>query len=579
MPRPANLLTLPYELRRAIFCHYFTVEGGYVFNAKSKKLTTVDGGFIELSLIYTCRSIAADTNDLPLKLNSITFSTMFCEDLRPWAARFQYLSVFQYLVQSDLLLHLRRYITPEMHSQIALKFPRFLSHLDKVLKRFQEAYGQKTHISPLIGGPSLEFWRRLTKLHMPSRGLMSASSEFISTAEWPNPSLMIKQAITYTLQLVKQQNEGRFAKLSNRAFPRWRGSQSPCRLEDIWLEPWAMPESSLLRSIGQLFKDSAAWKEIDDWHPWPANLDTDSEASDSDEPEELDDLDELDEGDEGDEGDESDGPDGPEATWLFREKFRFSAAAVAIWFFKRLPNQKRQHLRNVLLNEDHVSVHNPECHVHGLIPFCKENPNLHIERRVSLFHNAFHDVPGLSDLIDMVEKNHDEDIPLTARSITRCLSGWLLEALDAVDAGMPSTSFTLVLDGEPDVNTCSDIFQQVVHQDVAWEMAYRERLVQGDSPPFFFKDGFVKEGFPEAMEHLINQTSVIRCNFHPGQFWDTDRIHKLSEELSSVPLFLWQTRRFRTQPRDIQLPPPLPEWRELLLESFDWKPQEGSTRA
>lgn len=132
-PRPTNLLTLPYELRRAVFSHYFTVEGGYVFDTKSKKLTTVDGGPIELSLIYTCRSIAADTSDLPWKLNSITFSTMSCEDLRPWAVRFQYLSVFQYLVQSDLLLHLRRYITPEIYSQIALKFPRFMPHLDMVL--------------------------------------------------------------------------------------------------------------------------------------------------------------------------------------------------------------------------------------------------------------------------------------------------------------------------------------------------------------------------------------------------------------------------------------------------------------
>lgn len=397
---------------------------------------------------------------------------------------------------------------------------------------------------------------------------------------------MTKQAITYTLQLVKQQNEERFAKLSSRAFPRWRGSQSPCQLEDIWLEPWAMPEVSVLRSIGQIFKDGAACKGINDWHPWPTDLNTDSEASDGDESDyfdehdatdDTDDTDESDESDEGDEGDEADGrngpqePGGPEATWFFREKFRLSAAAVAIWFLKRLPDEKRQHLRNVLLHEDHVSVHSPECHAHGLIPFCKENPNLRIKRRVSLFHNAFHDVPGIPDLVSLVEKVRDEDIPLTTQYITRCLSGWLLEELDAVDAGMPSASFTLVLDGEPDVNTCSDIFQQVVHRDIAWEMAYRQRLAAGDSPPFFFKDGFVKEGFPEAMEHLINQTSVLRCNFHPGQFWDTDRIHKLTEELSSVPLFLWRAELVRAQPSDIHLPPPLPEWRELLLESFDWK--------
>ncbi|KAI8654407.1 hypothetical protein NCS56_01398000 [Fusarium sp. Ph1] len=62
-PRPTNLLTLPYELRRGIFCYYFTAEGGYVFNAESEQLTTADGSLIELSLMYTCRSIADETKD------------------------------------------------------------------------------------------------------------------------------------------------------------------------------------------------------------------------------------------------------------------------------------------------------------------------------------------------------------------------------------------------------------------------------------------------------------------------------------------------------------------------------------
>ncbi|KAH7254432.1 hypothetical protein B0J15DRAFT_512699 [Fusarium solani] len=388
--------------------------------------------------------------------------TLLISDLCSWAARFEYLSIFQCLLQSDLLVHLRDYITPEIDSQIALKFPRFAPHLEK--------------------------------------------------------------------------NE-RFAELTNHMFPHWTGSHSPCDLENIWLKPWAMPDSSVLRRIGQLFGDGAAWQQLEDWYPGCTTSGMDSEAEDQ------------------------------ETGWLFREKFRFSAASVAIWFLERLPNETRRQFRSVILREDHVPMHSPECHAHGLIPFCKENPHLHIERRISLFQNAIHHVPGLTRLTRLVEKTHDEDIPLKTRWITRNLCGWLLEALAAVDAGMPETSFTLVLDGDPDINTCSDIFQQVVHRDIACERAYQKRQAEDGSPTHgrYPVCEFVQEGFPEAIDHLLHQTSILRCNFHPGESWDPG---KLAEELSSIPLDCWKDHDSCAKPKVIYLSPCLPEWRELLLESF-----------
>ncbi|RSL87768.1 hypothetical protein CDV31_016192 [Fusarium ambrosium] len=537
-PPPTNLLTLPYELRHGIFCYYFTAEGGYVFNAESEQLTTADGSLIELSLMYTCRSIADETKHLPLTLNSVTFSTMLRDDLSSWAARFEYLSIFQCLLQSDLLVHLRDYITPEIYSQIALKFPHFAPHLEKTVRRYHEVYGGYAAIGDVFPRSAAAFWDDLTKGRMLSRGLMRSSFHHIRVSNWPYALLMFKEAIAYSLQLVKRQEEERFSELINHIFPHWTGSQSPYDLEDIWLKPWAMPDSSVLRKIGQLFGDSAAWQRLEDWYSGCTTSDTDSEAEEQ------------------------------EASWLFREKFRFSAASVAIWFLEGLPNETRRQLRNVVLREDHVSMHSPECHAHGLIPFCKENPRLHIERRISLFQNAFHHVPALTRLTRLVEKTHDEDVPLKTQWITRNLCGWLLEALAAVDAGMPANSFTLVLDGEPDINTCSDIFQQVIHRDIACERAYQKRQAQ-DGSPTHDRDPvseFVQEGFPEAIDLLLHQTSILRCNFHPGESWDPD---KLADELSSIPLECWKEHDSCAKPRFVYLAPCLPEWRELLLESFD----------
>jgi hypothetical protein len=435
------------------------------------------------------------------------------------------------------LVHLRDYITPEIDSQIALKFPRFAPHLEKNVRLYDEIYGDHAATERIFASSAVAFWDDLTKGRMLSRGLMRSSFDHIRVSKWPYASLMFKEAVAYSLQLVKRQGEERFAELTNHMFPHWTGSHSPCDLENIWLKPWAMPDSSVLRRIGQLFGDGAAWQQLEDWYPGCTTSGMDSEAEDQ------------------------------ETGWLFREKFRFSAASVAIWFLERLPNETRRQFRSVILREDHVPMHSPECHAHGLIPFCKENPHLHIERRISLFQNAIHHVPGLTRLTRLVEKTHDEDIPLKTRWITRNLCGWLLEALAAVDAGMPETSFTLVLDGDPDINTCSGIFQQVVHRDIACERAYQKRQAEDGSPTHgrYPVCEFVQEGFPEAIDHLLHQTSILRCNFHPGESWDRG---KLAEELSSIPLDCWKDHDSCAKPKVIYLSPCLPEWRELLLESF-----------
>jgi len=74
---PKLLTDLPSEIRQQIFKECLKVDGGYVYNAQTDKLTNADEARtpIDLSLRYTCRSIARDTATIPLAVNTIHFST------------------------------------------------------------------------------------------------------------------------------------------------------------------------------------------------------------------------------------------------------------------------------------------------------------------------------------------------------------------------------------------------------------------------------------------------------------------------------------------------------------------------
>jgi hypothetical protein len=75
-----------------------------------------------------------------------------------------------------------------------------------------------------------------------------------------------------------------------------------------------------------------------------------------------------------------------------RTKYRFSAASVALRIVGSWSAQCLSQVRNIVLNEDQVSVAWPECHAQGFISLCQDNPALRVERRVNLWRNAF---PGI----------------------------------------------------------------------------------------------------------------------------------------------------------------------------------------
>jgi len=90
---PSSFLCLPREVRDLIYEAYVTdgAVDGYFFDFQSGKLRTANYERIDLALTHTCRQVANEMRGLALQRNMITFTTVYSEDLRASAARFQYL--------------------------------------------------------------------------------------------------------------------------------------------------------------------------------------------------------------------------------------------------------------------------------------------------------------------------------------------------------------------------------------------------------------------------------------------------------------------------------------------------------
>ncbi|RSL72429.1 hypothetical protein CEP53_001131 [Fusarium sp. AF-6] len=495
---PASIVTLPYELRYEIYKHYLTLDDGYVFQPGPGKLATVDGRPIDLALIYTCRLIAQEAKDLPLRFNTVSFSTVYHPEWSAWAGRFHYQLDLQASMRSNLLLSMVRQVTPDMYSKIALKFPRFVPML-------KEARGHPAPRAPFRYDYEFEF----------DVGVYRCLSE--GQDQWPE----WRERFPWVAAWVEEEE----------------ATHGILGFLDKAYEPWDIPSKSELTAMGSELDDKHVWSRMNRWHK---------------------------------EDDEKQ---------RYREKFRFSAVAIAIRFLNSLPIHQRLQLRKMAVHEDHVSVAHPQRHARGLIPFCRENPRLRIERRV--------DVPNA--IIQQTELGHLSSLPIPSRDepniryqisyscITEVVADWLLEGLATVDAGMPANAFTLVLDSGPATDLCSDIFQRTVHHGLAWQTAlercYALGILRAPSrhiPEYTFANA--PQDLWQALEHLSNQTSVLRCNFNPGQPLD---VEKIFNECCTWDIHKWQISwSFAHDPRDFDVLPPLPDWGDTLLENFEMEPEK-----
>ncbi|KAH7363384.1 hypothetical protein B0T11DRAFT_93367 [Plectosphaerella cucumerina] len=207
-------------------------------------------------------------------------------------------------------------------------------------------------------------------------------------------------------------------------------------------------------------------------------------------------------------------------------------------------------MRRIVLNEDLPSLRglHPECHAQGLIPYCKENPRLRVERRVSIWNVV---VNG-----SVYTSNPPSHI------FGRVVALWIVEAHDLAALGMPAGSFSLLLDGDPIPEHSTHLFQTVLHRDVAWQLVIAAwQKLKPQALPIEWNMSF--DDLPEIMRDIALGKSNIRCNFDPG--WPVDFRPIFDEHRGSTRLEFKKAHNFR-EPRRFDTVPPLPDFRTLHYE-------------
>ncbi|KAF4468516.1 hypothetical protein FALBO_4597 [Fusarium albosuccineum] len=536
MSSKTHFLALPYDVRDQIYQHYFMVDGGYVYDGDSEKLVTADGQPIDLSLMYTCHLIAQDTKHMPLSVNPITFSTVFREDWREQAGGLEFIVNFHRLLQSDLIVHLEKFMTPEMFSRLGHEFPqsipnirRYLMDRRRIRERDPDFYPrrqQSPYFQSLVRGSREGRYSEISSYTCHDR------LQWI----WGTTKSSISSAVDLVLRLLAEKHPADFAQVIDEVLPGWTDSHSPDEFFGLTFDHWAIPSLSEVIQIADQLQahDLCGW--LGYWHHGR-----------------------------GQEG----------IGYRFREKFCFSAAAVAIRFLDRLPKHQRLHIRNIVINEDRTAVGFPQGHILGLIPFCKENPRLRLQQRVNLWRTILlkAETPDPLDVRMILETNDDgfppeyENRGLEPFRVYTALASWGFQTMEVMDEGMPAGSFSFVLDGEPDMNLSSDLFDRVVHRDIAWMKSYLKCLSQG-LVPHPNQDQYIP-GFAtyiRGVEHLISGPSFVQSNFNLGQPWDYE---KLMVEHQEPSLSVWQEKQRNREPVEFDVDTPTLKLPELQLELFE----------
>lgn len=106
---------------------------------------------------------------------------------------------------------------------------------------------------------------------------------------------------------------------------------------------------------------------------------------------------------------------------------------------------------------------------------------------------------------------------------------------------MPVGSFSFLLDGEPDLDLSSDLFDKVIHRQVAWKKSLTECIARGLFSHKMSREEcsanafrIVDDHFPEVIDSLMSGTSTIRSNFNLGQPWDHGNLVVKHQEPSRI---------------------------------------------
>ncbi|KAF4985470.1 hypothetical protein FGRMN_11192 [Fusarium graminum] len=570
MTDKVSFADLPSELKQQIYREYFKVKGGFIYDAQSDSLKTADNRPIELSLMFTCRSIANDTRHLPLSLNTVQFSTLYRQDWQNLAGCFNLVATYHRVLQSDFVLHLARFMTPDMFSQLAEEYPEFESRLRQNTRNHQrlvEELDEELESPTTNSDDENPFNQRRRGMCASVRYFADYWGEngthqsdhyrgFTTVDNWPEHDLRefwpgtyseMQDRLSYCLQLLAEKKPIEFATHVSRTFPCWTGTHLVEDFMSLELKPWAIPsEAEVMRAI-KLLDLGDVWKLPNHWYYTPSSHYNDDYENDP--PSFL--------SPRFDRRGHVHIPFGVRC----REKIRFSAVANAIRFFeRRLSADQRTQIRRLVLHEDFTSVNQPSCHMHGLVASLEENPLLRIERRADWLRCVVNRHKRPTEVAANLQLKHNREPHLWRPFIGRDIGRWLFDAIAATKTDIPATSFTFSLEAGSHKDFATDLFQRFVHRENSWARAYKQLtesglLVMGEVV-FFVKQGMIRYEHVEAIDHLVNNASpVLRCDFNTGVPWNFETLVTETAGLSDLEWFgTWRERSGQIERAVVRLP-------------------------
>ncbi|KAI1162069.1 hypothetical protein F5B18DRAFT_411084 [Nemania serpens] len=513
------LLQLPRELRDAIYEHYVIVEGGYIYDFKTGKLRPANDPEhpIDLAFMYTCSRVADEMKGIALRANTITFRTFYSPEMSFRAVHFDNI-LEECLTQSAYLIGHEDY---DIRLDLGEPYIRYDKHVfDEVLRVFPKCQ-PLLQLARIVEQESPPYYNQE---FMDLCFLLMDGNE-TGWGEVPSAEREIaRYAVEVALKLGGYSLSWRRSKPFGIQAKRRYTIQARDLLEiQSTLMPWTIPtEDELTYAIRKSLKPT-----------WQTGT-------------------------------------------VIGKKCYFSAAAVAIQFLHETAASTRRHLRKIVIHEDHVSVAHPECHAKGLVPFCRENPFLYIERRLDLWHTALCSFERMDWVALQAELSYfSQGSP---NMFSGDVARWLVEAVDLFRTGMPEKSFRLVFDGNAAPEKASRVFQRL-QRDAAWQEALEEACVRNlilvpSLCAMRESTLYVREHFPRILRDITHQSlSFIQCNFDIGSPCD---IESIIDQNRNRPAEDWGDDwwegvfedQWELDREQVELYSPFQSWRDAFIEEY-----------
>ncbi|KAF5631608.1 uncharacterized protein FTJAE_7809 [Fusarium tjaetaba] len=471
-------------------------DGGYV--SDGDKLLQASGQAVQISLMLACRSIASETRHLPFTLNTITFSTIYRPDWRKQALELNQIAHYHIYLLRGMVLRLGRLLTPDMYEEPSPEYSQYMPIVVEEVAEFLRIWDRRTELSTEV---------RNARGFVDAKAFRDGAGSRVGAAsirlQGNDNTVALKRTRTYLLRQLADKHPIEFSQAIEEILPGWNDSHSIDDFFSLGFDSWAMPTRAEVKEMVDLMQNTRYWQNGDAWYHL---------------------------------GFDMPGYNGPK--YRYKRKYWFSAAAQAIRFLGQLSQQQRLLISKLILNEDRPAAAFPESHMIGMIPFCLENPKLHVEHHMNLWRNILaraedYRIRTLMYYIEgppLVLEDTPEQHQTYPEAIGGAFTGFIMHLLETLKEGLPSDSYSLIIGGHPDPNHATEIFSVSMKPYIAWLTVHTDCIAHAlIAPANHHEYPFPSRASAQGIVPVSERSAIIQCDFTVDQPWDYEAIYNDSE--------------------------------------------------